>query len=275
MKIFVYRPLYKFNMKKQKKSLQKNKYLQAKANAQLRDSFGRFIKRKKAIGKSIPSSKKNLKKPSKVSKINLAKNKVIINQKPKLTKQPAVTTKFVTQLKTEKVKSNSLEQKSKLKTKASINYSFWLKLLSLLLSVLSVGYYSQRFLRFNGLNIVGLTTVFRNLNLFPDTNYQLMISLNPTAGILLDFLFIVMAIVVVVNFLVALITMLSIREWFIPNLISSSLEAATILLILITLFIFFEFNVFALLTYLGLFFMLAFSIMKIGTTVWNYFVKED
>ena len=262
-------------MKKQKKSLQKNKYLQAKANAQLRDSFGRFIKRKKAIGKSIPSSKKNLKKPSKVSKINLAKNKVIINQKPKLTKQPAVTTKFVTQLKTEKVKSNSLEQKSKLKTKASINYSFWLKLLSLLLSVLSVGYYSQRFLRFNGLNIVGLTTVFRNLNLFPDTNYQLMISLNPTAGILLDFLFIVMAIVVVVNFLVALITMLSIREWFIPNLISSSLEAATILLILITLFIFFEFNVFALLTYLGLFFMLAFSIMKIGTTVWNYFVKED
>jgi hypothetical protein len=172
-----------------------------------------------------------------------------------------------------KATSNNLNKEDK--NNKATNYSFWLKVMSLILSIISVVYYTQRFLRFNGLNIIGLTTIFRNFNLFPDTNYQLMLTLNPSASILLNALFVVMAIVVLINLLTTFITVLSIRDWFLPNMIASLTEAGIIVTILTVLFIFFEFSVFALLTYLGLFFMLGFAMMKVGTTVWNYFIREE
>jgi hypothetical protein len=240
------------------KKFRKNLYLQEKTFNQPRNKNGRFAKKANPVIKATKKTnfkvKNNLKSFSTFGKSKNSKSKKLKNVFAyKISKQKTETKK---------------------KTKPLFTTSLYLKQLALLLSIFSLLYYTQRFLRFNGLNIIGLTTIFRNLNLFPDTNYQLMLTLNPTASYFLDFLFILMAIAVVLNFLVAFITLLSIREWFVPNLILSSFEAATILAILIVLFVFFEFNVFALLTYIGLFFMLAFAIMKIGTAIWNYIVKE-
>jgi hypothetical protein len=230
-------------MKKQQKN-SKTKYLKQKASQQPRNPKGRFVKKTKpkVLKVKVRPPKKS------VNKVNTFK----VVDKPKKLKRVI----------------------KKTKKEDNTNYSFWLKVMAFLLSVLSSAYYTQRFLRFNGLNIIGLTTILRNFNLFPDTNYQLLLSLNPVAAILLDTLFIAMAIAVVVNLLVSFVTLLSIRDWFFPNVLVSLIEAGIIVSILLVLFLFFEFNVYALLTYLGLFFMLAFAFMKIGTAVWNFFIRE-
>jgi hypothetical protein len=229
-------------MKKTQKTLKKESK-KLKAKPQNRDQKGRFAKKikPKVLEVKVRPAKKS------VNKINSFK----VMAKPK----------------------NQKKIIKKIKKEDNTNYSFWLKVMAFLLSILSSAYYTQRFLRFNGLNIIGLTTIFRNFNLFPDTNYQLLLSLNPVAAILLDTLFIAMAIAVLVNLFVSFVTLLSIRDWFFPNVFVSLVETGIIVSILLVLFLFFEFNVYALLTYLGLFFMLAFAFMKIGTAVWNFFIK--
>jgi cation transport ATPase len=255
-------------MKKNFKRKLKNKNLLIDTNYQGRDNFGRFKKLKNS-NKMLNNKSKN-----QINKTNLNQSEKSIKSESKKSKDSVkIVKKSNLTNRSLKATSNNLNKEDK--NNKATNYSFWLRVMSLILSIISVVYYTQRFLRFNGLNIIGLTTIFRNFNLFPDTNYQLMLTLNPSASILLNALFVVMAIVVLINLVTTFITVLSIRDWFLPNMIASLTEAGIIVTILTVLFIFFEFSVFALLTYLGLFFMLGFAMMKVGNTVWNYFIREE